>query len=365
MFEWSCLQALIVPCSVLEPWILCRIAARPVHTGTKSCLQTLDAASCSQGGMSWSPCPSKWGGHVGRVWSEEGEPCSLPEEVLGGNPERTHTSHRPVPLDQHTPSLPQSRKSIHAFSFVTSYYFWMGDAEEFLTSMELNVSVPVPRVNISSTGRKSGLLRFLTHACIPALMCRTTSSNSPDSNISQSRSSPHVPATSHHLAFICCLSAIWDFLSPLFSVPPLLRWRATSHRPKGRLLPAPHDGAAAVPTSLLPWGKSFLPCFPLGSVFLTDNAKKSVCIPCWLQWLWVFSLCHRSCATLHFPSGLCLLISSPGWWSKQSLHAMQAALLLGGAHCWGASALESAGILPVPMTAFFPRHWVIPVLGLC
>lgn len=152
-------------------------------------------------------------------------------------------------------------------------------------------------------------------SCIPAPMCRTPHPALLEVAFPRADfpSCPNYFSPSClHMPPLCHLGLLDP---PLFCHPPnCVEGPATSHRPGvTSLLPTPRDGAAAAPTSLLPWGKSFLPRFPLGSVFLTDNAKKSVCLPRLLQRLWDFSLCHGSCATMRFSRVLCLLISSPGW----------------------------------------------------
>lgn len=290
----------------------------------KSHLQPSDAASCSQGSNLRNTClghPALQSGKVSwevssqRKESHAASPRRSWEETLGGRTPPVGS----VPFDQPTPSLPQSRKSIHVFSSVTSYYFWIGNPKEFLTEAwrKNKPLCPSPQDKHFQHRKKIRALEVPNPCLRPSTHVQDTPSSSPGSGSSQSRFAPRVPNTSHHLACICRLSAIWDFLRPLFSVAPSLHWRATSHRPGvTSLLPTPRNGAATAPTSLLPWGKSFLPRFPLGSVFLTDNAKKSVCIPRRLQQLWDFSLSRELCNSA-FP--LCFM--SPDLLSRLAIVA--------------------------------------------
>lgn len=104
----------------------------------KSRLQPSDAASCSHGGNLRNTCLGHPVLQSGKVsWKASGQrkeshASSLRrcwEETLGGDTPPAGL----MPLDQPIPSLPPSRKCIHVFSSVTSYYFWIGNPEEFLT----------------------------------------------------------------------------------------------------------------------------------------------------------------------------------------------------------------------------------------
>lgn len=138
------------------------------------------------------------------------------EETLGGHTCPTSS----VPLHQPTPSLSQSRKSIHVFSSVTSYCFWIGNPEEFLTEAwrKNKPLCPSPQDKHFQHRKKIRAPEDPNLCLCPSTHVQDTPSRSPGSGISQSRFSPRVPTTSHHLACICHLSAMWDFLSPLFSV---------------------------------------------------------------------------------------------------------------------------------------------------
>lgn len=118
-----------------------RIAARPMHTGPdclQSRLQPSDAASCSHGGNLRNTCLGHPVLQSGKVsWKASGQRKESHASSLRRCWEETLGGHTPpaglVPLDQPIPSLPPSRKSVHVFSSVTSYYFWIGNPEEFLT----------------------------------------------------------------------------------------------------------------------------------------------------------------------------------------------------------------------------------------
>lgn len=142
------------------------------------------------------------------------------EETLGGHTPPTGS----VPLHQPTPPLPPSRKSIHVFSSVTSYYFWIGNPEEFLTEARRKNKplCPSPQHKHFQHRKKIRAPEDPNPCLCPSTHMQDTPSSSPGGGTGQSRFALRILTTSHHFACICCLSATWDFLSPLSSVTPPL-----------------------------------------------------------------------------------------------------------------------------------------------
>lgn len=200
-------------------------------------------------------------------------------------------SHLLPALSQLTPPLPQSRKSIHALSSVTSYYFWIGNPEEFLTEA-WRKNKPLcfspqdkhfqnyvkPEENQGSWGSQPTPASLYLCAGHPK-------------QLSWQWQFPDSPLVSQPLlTCICHLSATWDFSIPSF-LPALGASKGHIPEPGSPPCSQPH---VVVPPSLLPWGKSFLPHCLLDSDFLTANAEKSLSapLPHQLQQLWDCPLSH-------------------------------------------------------------------------
>lgn len=269
----------------------------------RSLPQLLDAASCSHVDNLRSTCL----GH--RVLQK----VQLGESGQGGAGRKLRgDSHLLLALSQLTPPLPQSRKSIHVLSSVTSYYFWIGNPEEFLTEawrknkplcfspqdkhFQNNIK---PEENWGSWGSQPTPASLLPCAGHPEQLSWQWHFSVQIFPLCPSRWSP-------------ALSATRDLIPVLSADPQCIpEVRITS------LQPAPHRGAYIPPAM----GQESPPTLSTVGAFLPNNAEKSVCVPPQLQQLWDSSLCHGRFVALHFPP------DSPSWLD------FQAAWLPGEAHC--------------------------------
>lgn len=92
----------------------------------RSPLQLLDAASRSHGATWATPALATLSSKMWEVGLGESDQGGAGRKPWGD-------SHLLPALSQLAPPLPQSRKSIHVLSSEISYYFWIGNPEEFLT----------------------------------------------------------------------------------------------------------------------------------------------------------------------------------------------------------------------------------------